>query len=62
MVVLYPEISLPRITDPEVVILLDCSTSMKGGPKDNARKLCKLIVQLLPRESRFNVITFATGI
>lgn len=61
MAVFYPTIQSELIADPEVVLLLDCSTSMKGEPKQDAKKICKMILQSLPKKSRFNVITFGTG-
>ncbi|XP_030842786.1 protein mono-ADP-ribosyltransferase PARP4 [Strongylocentrotus purpuratus] len=60
MAVFYPTIQSELIADPEVVLLLDCSTSMKGEPKQDAKKICKMILQSLPEKSRFNVITFGT--
>ncbi|XP_041460179.1 LOW QUALITY PROTEIN: protein mono-ADP-ribosyltransferase PARP4-like [Lytechinus variegatus] len=60
MAVFYPTIQSDSIPDPEVVLLMDCSTSMKGEPKQDAKKICKMLLQSLPKKSRFNVITFGT--
>ncbi|XP_063952024.1 uncharacterized protein LOC129255706 [Lytechinus pictus] len=60
MAVFYPTIQSDSIPDPEVVLLMDCSTSMNGEPKQDAKKICKMFLQSLPKKSRFNVITFGT--
>ncbi|XP_071477881.1 protein mono-ADP-ribosyltransferase PARP4-like [Diadema antillarum] len=61
MAVFFPEFpAFVPIVDPEIVLLLDCSTSMKGQPKEDAKKLSKLILEMLPSQSQFNVIAFGT--
>ena len=41
MLTFYPEFETESIPDPEVVLMLDCSNSMKGEAFDYARKVSK---------------------
>ncbi|XP_072174381.1 protein mono-ADP-ribosyltransferase PARP4-like [Diadema setosum] len=58
MVVFYPEFQVSAIKSPEVVIMLDRSTSMKGEPMKDAKKLVHMILENLPPGSRYNLIVF----
>nr|XP_054750999.1 protein mono-ADP-ribosyltransferase PARP4-like [Lytechinus pictus] len=58
MVVFYPEFPVTTIENPEVVIMLDRSTSMKGQPMNDAKKLVHMVLESLPPQSRYNLVVF----
>ncbi|XP_030856240.1 uncharacterized protein LOC579780 isoform X3 [Strongylocentrotus purpuratus] len=58
MVVFYPEFPVTTISNPEVVIMLDRSTSMKGQPMKDAKKLVHMILESLPAGCRYNLVVF----
>eukprot|EP00057_Strongylocentrotus_purpuratus_P029336 XP_011683810.1 PREDICTED: poly [ADP-ribose] polymerase 4 [Strongylocentrotus purpuratus] len=55
MVVFYPEFPVTTIANPEVVIMLDRSTSMKGQPMKDAKKLVHMILESLPAGCRYKL-------
>ena len=61
MVVFYPELDVSSLKNPDMVLVLDSSNSMKGDLLDEAKKLLLLILRNLPAQCTFNVIFFGTG-
>ncbi|XP_038058129.1 protein mono-ADP-ribosyltransferase PARP4-like [Patiria miniata] len=60
MLVFYPDIDVGSVTNPDMVLVLDSSNSMKGEILEEAKKLLLLILQNLPAQCTFNVIFFGT--
>ncbi|XP_071788645.1 protein mono-ADP-ribosyltransferase PARP4-like [Asterias amurensis] len=60
MLVFYPELDVSNLANPEMVLVMDSSNSMKGSSLEEAKKLLLLIVQNLPSSCTFNVVVFGT--
>ena len=61
MLVFYPELDVSNLANPEMVLVMDSSNSMKGSSLEEAKKILLLIVQNLPSSCTFNVVVFGTG-
>lgn len=63
MLTFYPDFELDssdqKTTD--VIILMDCSNSMKGEALEEAQALAMFALKDLPISARFNLVKFATG-
>ncbi|XP_041462873.1 protein mono-ADP-ribosyltransferase PARP4-like isoform X5 [Lytechinus variegatus] len=61
MVTFYPDFEASSVEKPEIVLLLDCSNSMKGEPLKQAKKILLLTLHHMADDCIFNVVTFGTG-
>ncbi|XP_071788483.1 protein mono-ADP-ribosyltransferase PARP4-like [Asterias amurensis] len=60
MLVFYPELDVSNLANPEMVLVMDSSNSMKGSSLEEAKKILLLIVKNLPSSCTFNVVVFGT--
>ena len=61
MLTFYPEFESTSLDKPEIILLLDCSNSMKEGPLKQAKQILLLTLHHMPDECLFNVVTFGTS-
>ncbi|XP_071818546.1 protein mono-ADP-ribosyltransferase PARP4-like isoform X4 [Apostichopus japonicus] len=60
MLTFYPEFEVSRVKNPEVSVILDCSNSMKGDSFEHAKKICFMILALMPSDFRVNIVKFGS--
>ena len=61
MLTFYPDFESTSLEKPEIILLLDCSNSMKEGPLKQAKQILLLTLHHMPDDCLFNVVTFGTG-
>ncbi|XP_063954630.1 protein mono-ADP-ribosyltransferase PARP4-like isoform X5 [Lytechinus pictus] len=61
MVTFYPDFEASSVEKPEIILLIDCSNSMKGEPLKQAKKILLLTLHHMTDDCIFNVVTFGTG-
>ncbi|XP_071495566.1 uncharacterized protein [Diadema antillarum] len=61
MLTFYPDFESTSLEKPEIILLLDCSNSMKEGPLKQAKQILLLALHHMPDDYLFNVVTFGTG-
>ncbi|XP_030850626.1 protein mono-ADP-ribosyltransferase PARP4 isoform X5 [Strongylocentrotus purpuratus] len=61
MVTFYPDFEASNVEKPEIILLLDCSNSMKEGALKQAKQILLLTLHHMSDDSIFNVVTFGTG-
>ncbi|XP_013771908.1 uncharacterized protein LOC106457068 [Limulus polyphemus] len=60
MLTFYPEFEAPELHQPEIVLCIDASNSMKGAPFQDALKVALLCLNHLPEKSLFNLVAFGS--
>lgn len=60
MLTFYPEFEAPELQQPEIVLCIDASNSMKGAPFQDALKVALLCLNHLPEKSLFNLVAFGS--
>ena len=61
MLTFYPEFDAKSMEETEIILLLDCSNSMKGDPIEAAKKVLLLALDVLPEQYKFNIAAFGTN-
>mmetsp|Transcript_13134 Transcript_13134/g.37489 ORF Transcript_13134/g.37489 Transcript_13134/m.37489 type:complete len:967 (+) Transcript_13134:55-2955(+) len=63
MLSFVPKFELPRIKDPEVIFVADCSGSMsKQGRIQQSKQALHICLNLLPEDCRFNIVKFGSSL
>ena len=60
MLTFFPEFEDEMRSENEIVLVIDCSNSMKASFED-VKKVAMLLLMNMPDDAKFNVITFGTG-